>query len=109
MKVLMIITSSDEKGKNALRLARGFAINKRFEDFKVFFFGSSQKMITELEGDYRGYFEDLVRLGAIDGACIGIADAIGVKDKLERMNIKLAYANERISYYINNGYIPLVF
>ncbi len=109
MRILIIIVSDGEKGKMGLRLARGSIRHKRYDDVKVFFFGPSEKMITELNGEDKELFEEVLNYGAIDGACIGYAKKLGIEEELRKMKIDLLHANERIAHYIYNGYVPLTF
>lgn len=82
---------------------------KRYDDLKVIFFGASEEYITELSGPALDAFKILYNAGAVDSACIAVADRMGKKDKLESMGIKLLPAGERIAHYVNEGYQVISF
>jgi len=109
MKVLILVVSDGEKGKMGLRLARGSIKHKRYDDLKIYFFGPSEKMITELEGEDKELLNELIKMNVVDGACIGYAKKLGIEKKLEELNVSLLPANERVAFYINNGYTVLTF
>ncbi len=82
---------------------------KRYEDLKVIFFGASEEYITELSGPVFDAFKVLYNAGAVDSACIAVADRLGKKEKLESMGVKLLPAGERIAHYVNEGYQVISF
>jgi len=108
-KVVVLIMSADEKFDMAIRLAAGAVRAKRYEDLKVIFFGPSQKRLTKLEGDTRDLFQELLKSGAVDSACIGIAERDNIKLDLSNLGLRLAPAGERISHYVNQGYQVISF
>lgn len=108
-KVLFLIMSGDEKFDLAMRMAYNSLKNKRFEDLKVIFFGPSQKRLTQLEGDTKNMFQEMLNSKAIDSACIGVALNMNIKPNLESLGISLLPAGERVSYYVNQGYEVITF
>lgn len=108
-KVLFLIMSGDEKFDLAMRMAYNSLKNKRFEDLKVIFFGPSQKRLTQLEGDTKNMFQEMLNSKAIDSACIGVAQNMNIKPNLESLGISLLPAGERVSYYVNQGYEVITF
>ena len=111
-KVLFLIIAGKEDPERAnigLVNASRSAEAKRYEDLKVIFFGPSEGYITELKGPPLEAFTKLYNLGAIDSACVFIAERSGKKEKLESMGISLKPAGERISHYVNSGYTVLSF
>ena len=111
-KVLFLIIAGKEDPERAnigLVNASRSAEAKRYDDLKVIFFGPSEEYITELNGPPLEAFTKLYNLGAIDSACVFIAERSGKKEKLESMGISLKPAGERISHYVNSGYTVLSF
>ncbi|MBP1357698.1 MAG: DsrE family protein [Sulfolobus sp.] len=108
-KVLFLIMSGDEKFDLAMRMAYNSLKNKRFEDLKVIFFGPSQKRLTQLEGDMKNMFQEMLNSKAIDSACIGVAQNMNIKPSLESLGISLLPAGERVSHYVNQGYEVITF
>ena len=78
--------------------------NQEFEKLK-----KELEYITELNGPPLEAFTKLYNLGAIDSACVFIAERSGKKEKLESMGVSLKPAGERISHYVNSGYTVLTF
>jgi hypothetical protein len=101
--------SGDEKVQLAIRMAYNSIKNKRYEDLKLLFFGPSQMYITKLEGEPRQYLTELIQNHAVDSACVGIANSMNIKDKLESMGLRLEPAGERVSLYVNQGYEVITF
>lgn len=108
-KVLFLIMSGDEKFDLAMRMAYNSVKNKRYEDVKVIYFGPSQKKLTQLDGDMKNMFQELLQNKIVDSACIGIAQAMNIKPHLENLGVSLMPAGERVSYYVNQGYEVITF
>ena len=108
-KVLFLIMSGDEKFDLAMRMAYNSYKNKRFEDIKIIYFGPSQKKLTQLDGDIKNMFNELLQNKVVDSACIGVAQAMNIKPHLESMGVTLLPAGERVSYYVNQGYEVITF
>ncbi|MEZ0247992.1 MAG: hypothetical protein ABWJ97_01850 [Thermoproteus sp.] len=108
MKVLFVIMSGDEKMDLALTLAARSLDAKRYEDLKIVFFGPSQERLLALSGPSKQAFDALNAAGVVDSACINYAKNKGIDQKLSAI-VKLMPAGERIAYYINSGYVPMVF
>ena len=108
-KVLFLIMSGDEKFDLAMRMAYNTMKAKRHEDLKVIFFGPSQKKLTQIDGDIKNMFQEMLTNKAVDSACIGVAQAMNIKPQLENMGISLMPAGERVSYYVNQGYEVITF
>ncbi|WP_052886072.1 DsrE family protein [Thermoproteus uzoniensis] len=108
MKVLFVIMSGDEKMDLALTLAARSVDAKRYEDLKIVFFGPSQERLLRLPEPAKQMFEALRSAGAVDSACVNYAKAKGIEEELSKI-VKLLPAGERIAYYLNSGYVPMVF
>ncbi|MEM3776935.1 MAG: DsrE family protein [Metallosphaera sp.] len=109
MKVVFLIMSGDEKLGLALRMAYNSAKNKRYDDIKLLFFGPSQKSLTTLQGDLKNMFEQLLKDGVVDSACVGVAENMGLKDPLLQMGLRLTPMGETLSKYVNQGYEVITF
>ncbi|MGB9733428.1 MAG: hypothetical protein ACP5G6_02265 [Conexivisphaera sp.] len=51
----------------------------------------------------------LIDSGAVDSACVSVAEKFGVKDKLSELGLKLYPAGEALSKYVNSGYQVISF
>jgi len=109
VKVVFLIMSDDEKMDLALLMAYRSLEAKRYDDLRIVLFGPSQKRLTKLEGPTRELFENLVKMGAVDSACIMYAKATGIEDSLARLGLNLVPVGERIAHYLRNGYQILTF
>ena len=101
--------SGDEKFDFAMTMAYNTMKAKRHEDFKVIFFGPSQKRLAQLDGKLKDMFQEMLANKAIDSACINVASAMNIKPELEKMGLSLMPAGERVSYYVNQGYEVISF
>jgi len=108
-KALYLIMSGDEKFEYALRMAYNTSKGKAFEDVKVIFFGPSQKRLTEIDGELKNMFQEMLKNQKIDSACINAAEMMSIKPQLESLGISLLPAGQRVAYYINQGYEVLTF
>ncbi|ABP94627.1 MULTISPECIES: DsrE family protein [Metallosphaera] len=109
MKVVFLVMSGDEKLGLALRMAYNSIKNKRYDDLKLLFFGPSQKALTTLQGDLRNMFEEMLKNGSVDSACVGVAENMGIKDTLMQMGVRLTPMGETLSKYVNQGYEVITF
>jgi hypothetical protein len=109
--LFLILTGKENPARADLGLisASRSVDKKRYEDLKVVFFGASEEYITELKGPALDAFKILYNAGAVDSACIAVAERLGKKEKLESMGVKLLPAGERIAHYVNEGYQVISF
>ncbi len=103
-KALFLIMSGDEKFEMGMAMAYNSFKNKRYEDIKVIFFGTSQRRLTQLEGKMKDMFQEMLQNKVVDSACVGVAQNMNIKPDLERLGVPLLPAGERVAYYVNNGY-----
>lgn len=108
-KALFLIMSDDIKFDLAMRMAYNSYKNKRFDDLKIIYFGPSQKRLTQLEGELKNMFQELLQNKVIDSACVGVAQSMNIKPQLENMGISLMPSGERVAYYVNQGYEVITF
>jgi hypothetical protein len=81
----------------------------RYEDAKVLLYGPSEEFVANLDGDARDAFNEIVKAGALDSACVFIAKKFDVELKLQSMNVNLLPFGERLAHYVNNGYEVITF
>ncbi len=103
-KVLFLIMSDDAKFDLAIRMSYSSFKNKRYDDVKVLFFGPSQKRLTQLDGDIKNMFNELIQNKIVDSACVGVAENMKIKTNLESLGISLMPASERVAYFVKEGY-----
>ncbi|BBE42323.1 hypothetical protein [Conexivisphaera calida] len=112
MKVLFLIMAGrDLPGRLSAALA--MAVNSlrasRYEDLKVIFFGPSEEYLGSLGGQDLENLRSLIDSGAVDSACVSVAEKLGVKEKLSALGLKLYPAGEALSKYVNSGYQVISF
>ncbi|MGC8645617.1 MAG: hypothetical protein ACP5UO_05060 [Thermoplasmata archaeon] len=111
-KVLFLLLSGKETPEKTnlaiMTIARQIKAN-RYEDAKVLLFGSSEEYVANLSGEARESFEEIVKAGAIDSACVFVAKKYDVELKLQAMNVPLQPFGERLAHYVNSGYEVITF
>ncbi len=111
LKKLLVIISNENK--DMIKFALNFTLNVKqsgnYEDVKLFFFGPSQKIISENQ-DLQKLFVKVVQEGKFAPvACINVSNAYGIKQKLEEIGFTLTPIGADITKAINSDYIPLTF
>lgn len=108
-KVVVVISSEDEKFDVALTFAYRSYVNKRFSDIKVLFFGPSQKRLAKLDGDNLKMLQELIQAGVVDSACVRYAENWGLSEEITKRGVRLAPFGERLATLLNEGYTPITF
>ncbi|MEM0127837.1 MAG: hypothetical protein QXO03_01955 [Thermoplasmatales archaeon] len=111
-KVLFLLISGKETPERAslalTTIARQIKAG-RYEDVKVLLFGTSEEYVANIEGDAKESFNEIVKAGALDSACVFVAKKYDVELKLQSINVPLMPFGERLAHYINNGYEVITF
>ncbi|EQD78758.1 hypothetical protein B1A_02098, partial [mine drainage metagenome] len=63
-----------------------------------------EEYVATGEGPIAETFETLIKSGAIDSACSGIAKIYNIEEKLKEKGVELFPFGERLAKYINEGY-----
>ncbi len=111
-RVLFLIMSGEEsaaKVNGGITMALRSLEAKRYEDLKILLFGPSESYITKISGEVLENFKKLISLGAVDSACVYMAEKSNVESKISELGINLLPAGERLAYFINNGYEVITF
>lgn len=103
-KVLFLIMSDDTKFDLGIRISYNSFKNKLYDETKVLFFGPSQKRLTQLDGDIKSMFDELLKNKIVDSACIGVAENMKIKPNLESLGISLMPAGQRVAHFVREGY-----
>ena len=82
---------------------------KRYENATVLLYGPSEEFVANLEGEGKEAFDEIVKAGAVDSACVFIAKKFDVELKLKSMSVDLLPFGERLTHYVNNGYEVITF
>lgn len=108
-KVLLIVSSGD---KNVISTAMVFGIvsfeAKLYEDIKVFFFGPSEKVITE-DKDLQSSLSKLIKDGITPVACVNLSNAFDITPKLTKLGFNAIPVGEAIADLVNKDYVTMVF
>jgi hypothetical protein len=106
---VMVIVSTAEKDKalTGIMYAVNAQKNKWVEDLKVIFFGPFENLLCEDEEVVQAASRLLSYETPI--ACKYLSDRDGISEKLEKMGINVDYVGAKISGYVEEGYIPMVF
>jgi hypothetical protein len=107
--LLMTGKDSPERANLALMTISRQIKAGRYEDAKVLLYGPSEEFVANLDGDARDAFNEIVKAGALDSACVFIAKKFDVELKLQSMNVNLLPFGERLAHYVNNGYEVITF
>jgi len=111
-KVVFLITSGrddPEKFSLGLTLAERSFDAHRYEDVKVLLFGPSESYLAEAGDKEMEEVNRLIKKGVVDSACVHVANQAGVAKRLTEIGIQLHPIGERLSYYVNAGYVPITF
>jgi len=93
MKELFVIVAGDdcpERFSVGLTIAARSLINQRYGDLRVLFFGPVEEHLTKITGNDLENYKVLYNGGAINSACIAIANAKNIKEQLINMGINLS-------------------
>lgn len=111
-KVLFLIVTgkeAPERADLAIVTASRQIKAQRYEDAKVLLYGPSEHYVSAIKGDVREAFDEIVKAGALDSACVFLAKKFEVDVRLQEMGVKLMPFGERLAYYVNNGYEVITF
>jgi hypothetical protein len=110
MKKLLIIIATDdrEKALAALDLAVNSAESRHYEDIKLFFYGPSEKLISEDE-ELQGRLAALIQSGVNPFACVNLGERFEVTPKLEELGMSVVLIGREIADALGEDFIPLVF
>ncbi len=108
-KILIIASSGD---RDMIKFTFGFVLNTKksqsVEDIKLFFFGPSEKTISNDE-DLQKMLADTIKVGISPLACINVSKAYNVSSILEKIGFSLVPIGQEIIKKINDEYLPLTF
>ncbi len=109
LKKLLVIISNENK--DMIKFALNFTLNVKqsgnYEDVKLFFFGPSQKIISENE-DLQKLFVKVVQDGKFTPvACINVSNAYGIKQKLEEIGFHTNVKRLKTIKHRNHTYYVL--
>ncbi|MFP3132899.1 MAG: DsrE family protein [Nitrososphaeria archaeon] len=112
MKALFFIVTGKENPERfslALTIAVKSAMNKRYDDLKVIFYGPGEEYLTSINGQDLENFNYLLKNGHVDSACVYYASSKNIKEQLTKLGINLLPTGERLAYYVNQGYEVISF
>lgn len=110
-KKLLVVISNDNVDMIKFALTFTFNVKQsgKFEDVKLFFFGPSEKVLSENE-EVKKLFLKISKDGNFTSvACINVANFYGIKEKLESLNITLNPIGADITKAVNEDYVPMTF
>jgi len=112
MKALFFIVTGRENPERfslALTIAARSAMNKRYDDLKVIFYGPGEEYLTSITGQDLENFNYLLKNGHVDSACVNYASMKNLKDQLLKIGISLQPTGERLAHFVNQGYEVITF
>mgnify|MGYP001626149010 CR=1 FL=1 len=112
MKVLFFIITGKENPERfslALTIATRSAMNKRYDDLKVIFYGPGEEYLTSISGQDLENFNYLLKNGHVDSACVNYASSKNIKEQLTRLGLNLQPTGERLANFVNQGYEVISF
>ena len=84
MKALFFIVTGRENPERfslALTIAARSAMNKRYDDLKVIFYGPGEEYLTSITGQDLENFNYLLKNGHVDSACVNYESMKNLKDQ----------------------------
>ena len=111
-KVLFLLVTgkeAPERAKLAVMTASRQVKGGRYEDAKVLLYGPSEEYVTTLQGEEKEAFNEMVKTGLVDSACVGVAKMFGIEMRLQEMGVELLRFGERLAFFVNNGYEVITF
>ncbi len=112
MKVLFFIITGKENPERfslALTIAARSAMNKRYDDLKVIFYGPGEEYLTYISGFDLENFNYLLKNGHVDSACVNYASSKNIKEQLTNLGLNLQPTGERLAYFVNQDYEVISF
>ena len=107
-KIVIIISTSDrEKARTAAMYAKNALLQGWMEEVKIFFFGPAQKLLLE-DVELQKFVAEVSALEEIPIACEFISERDGNSMHLEEIGVEVEPVGHRISEYINDGFVPMV-
>ncbi len=111
-KALFYIVAGENEKERAmlgLNVAKRSHEFKRFADVKVIIQGSSQKLLFDEDKNVKEVVDYLIGNRVIDSACTFVAKKLSIEEKVQGRGIELKPSGERLSAFVNDGYIPITF
>lgn len=111
-KVLFLLVSgsdSPERASLGIITADHQLSSHRYEDVKVLLYGPSEKYVIQLDGMAKDSFDNLMKAGAIDSACVGVAKNYNISDELIKIGVQLQPFGERLAKFVNDDYEIITF
>ncbi|WP_258084177.1 hypothetical protein [Thermococcus thermotolerans] len=108
VKVLVIITSPDERALPGFMWAVNAIKNGWAEDVEVILFGPAERAVAEGDELFIQWIKKLTEIGRTPTACRRIAEVEGFVEPLEKYT-KVEYVGRIIAERLEEGYVPMTF
>ena len=108
VKVLVIITSPDERALPGFMWAANALQNGWAEDVEVILFGPAERAVAEGDELFVPWVKKLAEMGRTPIACRRIAEVEGFVGPLEKYT-KVEYVGRIIAEKLEEGYVPMTF
>jgi len=107
-KIVVIISSSDSgKACTGAMYAVNTLKNDWMADVKLFIFGPAQELLLK-DKDLQDLMTEYQSMEQTAIACKFIADRDKNSEQTSQLGVKVDYVGKKISDYIKEGYIPMV-
>lgn len=111
-KVLYVVMSGKEdeqKFDMALVSALRLTENKMAEKVKLLFFGPSELLLAHATGERAERVRKLIEYGAVDSACVNLAQNMKIEGELKTQGISLEGYSSRLVALLAEGFTPVTF
>lgn len=111
-KVLYVVMSgkeAEQKFDMAVVSAVRMVENKMVDKFKMIFFGPSEELLAHATGERAERIKKLIGYGAVDSACINVAQNMKIDNELKVRGIALEGYSSRIVALLREGFTPITF
>jgi hypothetical protein len=107
-KIVVIISSSDaEKARTGAMYAVNALKHGWMQEVKIFFFGPAQDLLLE-DAELQNFIKEYQSMEENAVACKYISDRDNKSEQISKLGVQVEYVGKKISDYINEGYVPIV-
>ena len=104
--VIILATGEKEKAFAGILYAKNCQKNKWLDDVKVIFFGPFESLVCDDEEVAQEASQLLEYQTPV--ACKFLSDHSGKSETLENLGFDVDYVGSKVSNYIKEGYVPMV-
>lgn len=105
--IIIISTSESAKAQTGIVYAINALKMGWMEDIKLVFWGPAETLLTTDE-TLQSMVKEFHALEETAIACKFIAEQAGLEKPLEKLGVSIDYVGDKVSNFIKDGYVPMV-